>query len=1215
MQDSYTVFLLGVGCLISSLRAQIQDDDKCLDTTACPVYAICNNALGKYFCTCKKGFSSSTGEQQFVGQGVECEDVDECLDTTACPANATCSNTHGKYFCTCNKGFASSSRKQRFVGQGVECKDVDECLDTTSCPANAACSNTHGRYFCTCNKGFASSSGEKRFVGQGVECKDIDECLHSSACPQNSDCHNTLGSYSCTCKDGFALRNSQCEDVDECLHTTACPANATCRNTRGKYFCTCNEGFASSSGEQQFVGQGVECKDIDECLQSSACLQNSNCHNTVGSYSCTCKDGFVFRNSQCEDVDECLDTTACPANATCSNTHGKYFCTCNKGFASSSREQRFVGQGVECKDVDECLDTTSCPANAACSNTHGRYFCTCNKGFASSSGEKRFVGQGVECKDIDECLHSSACPQNSDCHNTLGSYSCTCKDGFALRNSQCEDVDECLHTTACPANATCRNTRGKYFCTCNEGFASSSGEQQFVGQGVECKDIDECLQSSACLQNFNCHNTVGSYSCTCKNGFVFRNSQCEDVDECLDTTACPAYATCSNTQGKYFCTCKGGFASSSGEQRFVGQGVECRDIDECSLDPALCGPNAVCSNTIGRFICSCTTGFLPSKVGPGRHGDPSHLNCTRAPFKCQIDFVQKYALEQQCQNLSLGEKHGNLSEYASFCALMNATSSALEDTCGKKVNSTVSLEKTARNFGSILEKTAIWSNLSKEEASATATAFLKSVESATMAAFNTPSVNTSQIVRSEYLDIESKVIEKGCSMEKEVFRLKAKGDMLQIDCDAVSGETSQGPSGVTFVSFVGLESILDENFFHELHDSSSAGTKRQVKMNSRVVGATITIQKSINFSKPVIYILENIVPKIYSDQLICVSWVSDGHDGWWTSAGCKMENSNVTHSVCSCRHLANLAIIMASGEITMDLALFVISHVGLILSLLCLCLAIITFLQCRSIQNPNTSIHLHLCVCLFLAELLFLTGVDKTDNKTLCAVIAGLLHYLFLACFTWMLVEAVMLFLTVRNLKVVNYFSSRNIKVQHLCVFGYGFPGVIVAAAAGIQSRDYGMHNRCWLNTESGFIWSFLGPVCCIIVINLILFTLTLWILREKLATVNANVSTLRNTRVLTLKASAQLFILGCTWILGIFQLGPAAKVMAYLFTIINSLQGVFIFFIHCVLNRQVRDEYRRCITGISKRSTKTHTSGVMLSTITSSSKTGDCPGVSLDKA
>ena len=58
--------------------------------------------------------------------------------------------------------------------------------------------------------------------------------------------------------------------------------------------------------------------------------------------------------------------------------------------------------------------------------------------------------------------------------------------------------------------------------------------------------------------------------------------------------------------------------------------------------------------------------------------------------------------------------------------------------------------------------------------------------------------------------------------------------------------------------------------------------------------------------------------------------------------------------------------------------------------------------------------------------------------------------------------------------------------------------------------------------------------------------------------------------RLLTFKAFAQLFILGCSWVLGIFQIGPMANVMAYLFTIINSLQGAFIFLIHCLLNRQV---------------------------------------------
>lgn len=59
-------------------------------------------------------------------------------------------------------------------------------------------------------------------------------------------------------------------------------------------------------------------------------------------------------------------------------------------------------------------------------------------------------------------------------------------------------------------------------------------------------------------------------------------------------------------------------------------------------------------------------------------------------------------------------------------------------------------------------------------------------------------------------------------------------------------------------------------------------------------------------------------------------------------------------------------------------------------------------------------------------------------------------------------------------------------------------------------------------------------------------------------------------SRILTFKATAQLLILGCTWCLGILQLGPAVHVMAYLFTIINSLQGVYIFLVYCLLNQQV---------------------------------------------
>ncbi|KAG8508896.1 Adhesion G protein-coupled receptor E2, partial [Galemys pyrenaicus] len=119
------------------------------------------------------------------------------------------------------------------------------------------------------------------------------------------------------------------------------------------------------------------------------------------------------------------------------------------------------------------------------------------------------------------------------------------------------------------------------------------------------------------------------------------------------------------------------------------------------------------------------------------------------------------------------------------------------------------------------------------------------------------------------------------------------------------------------------------------------------------------------------------------------------------------------------------------------------------------------------------------------------------------------------------------------------------------------------------------------------FIWGFLGPVCAFFSVsddvNIVFFVMTLWILKKKLSSLNSDVSTLQNTRMLTFKATSQLFILGCTWCLGILQVGPGAQVMAYLFTIINSLQGFFIFLVYCLLSQQVREQYGACFKRVRK--------------------------------
>ncbi|XP_049644254.1 adhesion G protein-coupled receptor E1 [Suncus etruscus] len=804
---------------------------------------------------------------------------------------------------------------------------------------------------------------------------------------------------------------------------------------------------------------------------------------------------------------------------------------------------------------NRCVDTTMCPAYAVCNNNTNSYYCTCKKGFISSNGMKHFRDPQVECKDIDECSQ-----------------------------------DPLL----CGRHAVCQNKPGRYICSCSIGFSSPTGNTWGPGTSdhVSCADNNECLQTGICPEHSKCVNSIGSYHCQCEDGFVFNNSICEDEDECAKDNPCPDVSVCRNEYGSYSCVCNSGF-ESSGSTESESLDEICEDIDECSQDVSPCGPNSVCTNTMSSYSCRCAPGFRPQPEGSWKYGN---FSCKRVPFMCREDVIPENKWVQLCQvEAAMEPKH------VSYCAQMNTTLSILDDICGNKTT-VVSLKETVDDFASLLKQTPTWSNFTQEETSALATVLLKSVESAVLASLLKPSANASQAVQMEHLTIESKVIEEECNESHAEFHLNVKGNKMQIECSTIKESESTGTTGVALVSFDGMESVLSASFFHD-PKNLLANSKRKLKMNSHVIVGIMTGERKEGFSHPIVYTLENIEPKLKSEKPICVTWNMDEEGGRWSRSGCVMLESAENYTVCSCNKLANLAIIMASDELTMDFTLHVISQLGMTISLLCLALAIATFLLCRSLRNQNTWLHLHLCLCLFLAKLLFLAGVDKTGHQTGCAVIAGFLHYFFLACFFWMLVEAVLLFLMVRNLKVVNYFNSRNIKMSHLCALGYGLPGLVVLLSASIHSRGYGMYNRCWLNTETGFIWSFLGPVCVIITVNFILLIGTLWILKQNLNSMNADVSKIKDTRLLTFKAFAQLFILGCSWVLGLFQIGPIAGVMAYLFTIINSLQGAFIFLIHCLLNQQVREEYRKWIIRRTKPSSQSQTSGILLSSITSTSK------------
>ncbi|KTG46514.1 hypothetical protein cypCar_00000816, partial [Cyprinus carpio] len=112
----------------------------------------------------------------------------------------------------------------------------------------------------------------------------------------------------------------------------------------------------------------------------------------------------------------------------------------------------------------------------------------------------------------------------------------------------------------------------------------------------------------------------------------------------------------------------------------------------------------------------------------------------------------------------------------------------------------------------------------------------------------------------------------------------------------------------------------------------------------------------------------------------------------------------------------------------------------------------------------------------------------------------------------------------------------------------------------------------CWLNIKEGFIWSFYGPVC-VIIIKLKEITFLSVCFRAFMVT-----------------AIAQLCILGITWVFGCFQFDEGTLAMSYIFTILSSLQGVLMFIMHCWLSKQVREEYAKFLSCISAPQKKKYT-------------------------
>ncbi|XP_044305672.1 adhesion G protein-coupled receptor L3 isoform X2 [Varanus komodoensis] len=408
------------------------------------------------------------------------------------------------------------------------------------------------------------------------------------------------------------------------------------------------------------------------------------------------------------------------------------------------------------------------------------------------------------------------------------------------------------------------------------------------------------------------------------------------------------------------------------------------------------------------------------------------------------------------------------------------------------------------------------------------------------------------------------------------------GSAIQLSANTLKQNGRNGEIRVAFVLYNNLGRYLStENASMKL-GMEAMSTNHSVIVNSPIITAAINkdFSNKVYLADPVVFTVRHIKQSEENFNPNCSFWSYSKRTmtGYWSTQGCRLLTTNKTHTTCSCNHLTNFAVLMAHvevkhGDAVHDLLLDVITWVGILLSLVCLLICIFTFCFFRGLQSDRNTIHKNLCISLFVAELLFLIGINRADQPIACAVFAALLHFFFLAAFTWMFLEGVQLYIM-----LVEVFESEHSRRKYFYLVGYGVPALIVAVSAAVDYRSYGTGKVCWLRLDTYFIWSFIGPATLIIMLNVIFLGIALYKMFHHTAILKPESGCLDNIKSWVIGAIALLCLLGLTWAFGLMYINESTVIMAYLFTIFNSLQGMFIFVFHCVLQKKVRKEYGKCL-------------------------------------
>ncbi|XP_051236087.1 adhesion G-protein coupled receptor G1 isoform X9 [Dicentrarchus labrax] len=325
----------------------------------------------------------------------------------------------------------------------------------------------------------------------------------------------------------------------------------------------------------------------------------------------------------------------------------------------------------------------------------------------------------------------------------------------------------------------------------------------------------------------------------------------------------------------------------------------------------------------------------------------------------------------------------------------------------------------------------------------------------------------------------------------------------------------------------------------------------------------------------------------------CVFWQESEQEdgtGHWSTEGCDT-NDNGMEFVCSCNHMSFFAVLV-NPVLTVDetnaVTLSYITYIGSALSVIFTVISLIIYI-CLQRRRPEKAIgvHMHLTGALLCLHLSFLLScfwvrlVNETEEGWVCRGLGLFLHWSMLATFSWMALEGFHLYLLL--VRVFNIYVRRYL--LKLSLVGWGFPTLTVLVCGivsvyGKYSLEVSDNNNqnstaqiCWMSSQfpQRLLVSYITTValpCLVILYNscmLGLVVFKLWELRRD----RGGTESSSGWKKVNKEKRSRLWkdcatVLGLSCVLGLpWGLASTTYISLpgiYAFTIINSLQGVFLF-------------------------------------------------------